>query len=569
MSNAATLTRELRFEAPAGELAADAPIPCTIATNGPVVRYGVMEVLDCTPEGVDLSRAPLPLIVAHNTSELSIGLVENLRAVGDRVTGEVRFSSSPEAQQVRADVLAGIHPSLSVGYVLLDEGTPIEGGSIYRWKPHEVSIVPVPADPAAGFFRSLTHTLTNMNTSTLNRADAEIVQLCKRHGVADLATGLIENRATLEQANRAVLDELARRDLAQGGHLNVSRSINAGEDERSLIVNTLVARMGGKPEGDVIRAADTAGLAIRALELSGQRVGTGESRDRIIQRALQGTSDFKALLGSAVGRVLQAAYAEAPAPLKAVARESNLPDFREKSMVRLGGAPSLEKVNEHGEFTSGAVADEVNAWRLVTYGRIIGLTRQAMVNDDLQGFATLMQKFGQAAARREADELVSVLLNPQQVDGDDLFDAARSTAITKKLTLVGLGEAVKALRAQKDIDGGLILQEPATIVVPSALEMTARQLVASFVAAKAGDVQPYTLGVVVEPRLDAASAAAWYLVAGNQTALEYGYLDGEQGVQITQREGFEVDGMQLKARLDFGCGWVAPIGWVKSSGTVD
>ncbi len=341
MSGAPMLTRQLRFEAPAGEVAADALIPCTIATSAPVSRYGVTEVLDCSPAGVDLSRAPLPLIVAHDTSDLSIGLVENLRAAGDRVTGEVRFSSSPEAQQVRADVVAGIHRSLSVGYALLDQGTPIEGGAIFRWQPHEVSIVPVPADPAAGFFRSLTHTLTTMNTTTMNRADDEITQLCKRHGVADLAAGLIEKRANLDQANRAVLDELARRDIAAGGHLNVSRSNGAGEDERSLIVNTLIARMGGKPDGDVIRAADTAGLAIRALELSGQRVGTGESRDRIIQRALQGTSDFKALLGSAVGRVLQAAYAEAPAPLKAVARESNLPDFREKSMVRLGGAPSL------------------------------------------------------------------------------------------------------------------------------------------------------------------------------------------------------------------------------------
>jgi len=110
-----TPTRQLRFEAPAGEVAADALIPCTIATSAPVSRYGVTEVLDCSPAGVDLSRAPLPLIVAHDTSDLSIGLVENLRAAGDRVTGEVRFSSSPEAQQVRADVVAGIHRSLSVG----------------------------------------------------------------------------------------------------------------------------------------------------------------------------------------------------------------------------------------------------------------------------------------------------------------------------------------------------------------------------------------------------------------------------------------------------------------------
>jgi len=191
------------------------------------------------------------------------------------------------------------------------------------------------------------------------------------------------------------------------------------------------------------------------------------------------------------------------------------------------------------------------------------------VNDDLQGFATLLRKFAQAAARREADELAAILLAPNLVDGSALFHVDRSSLVDKKLTVAGLGVAVEALRLQKEEDGGLILQEPANLVVPVALEMTARQLVASFVANTADTVQPYRLGVVVEPRLDVASKSAWYLVAGNQSALEYGYLDGTQGVQITQREGFEIDGLEVKARLDFGCGWVAPVGWVKSSGTVD
>ena len=190
-----------------------------------------------------------------------------------------------------------------------------------------------------------------------------------------------------------------------------------------------------------------------------------------------------------------------------------------------------------------------------------------MVNDDLQGFATLLRKFAQAAARREADELAAILLAPNLVDGSELFHADRSSLVDKKLTLAGLGVAVEALRLQKEGDGGLILQEPANLVVPVALEMTARQLVATFVANTADTVQPYRLGVVVEPRLDVVSKSAWYLVAGNQSALEYGYLDGTQGVQITQREGFEIDGVEVKARLDFGCGWVAPVGWVKSSGT--
>lgn len=556
--------RAVEFGRIADSAASDAAIPCTIATTTPVMRFGTAEVLDCSAAGVDLSRSPLPLIVSHDSQQLPIGLVENLRATGDRVVGEVRFASSPEAQQVRADVVGGIHRGLSVGYAHLDAGSPIDGGHMFRWQPYEVSIVSVPADPQAGFFRSLSST-------TMNTQDQEAINgLCTRHGVAELARGLIDRGVTIDQARAAVLDALDARDALRrgGGHVSVSqRTPEAAGIQRALIENTLVAALGGQPEGEVIRSADVVGLAVRSLELAGHRVNTGDSRDRIIQRAMQGTGDFSALLGSAVGRVLHATYAEVQAPLKAVARLNNLPDFRARSVVRLGGAPSLERVNEHGEFTHGALNDVDNGWRLVTYGRILSLTRQALVNDDLQGFSTLLRKFAQAAARREADELAAVLLTPNLVDGSPLFHANRSSLIDDALSLTGLGEAVRVLRLQKEEDGGLILQEPSAVVVPVALEMKARQLVASFSAVTAGEVQPYSLSVIVEPRLDAVSATGWYLVAGGQASLEYGYLDGEQGVQITQREGWEVDGLEMKARLDFGCGWVAPFGWVKSAGT--
>lgn len=567
--------RKLAFAGTLKELAPDAPVPCTLATCAPVPRAEGGEILDCTDTGVDLSRAPLPLLISHDQTRLAIGVIDSIRTDGLRVTGQARFSSSPEAQQIRADVLAGIHQSLSVGYAHLDTGTPDANGNfVYRWQPQEVSIVSVPADPQAGFFRSKTKTHT-MPASNIDAAAAaapgptvaeEINQLCLRHGVQYLADNLIRSGGGLNAAKDVILETVARLDRAAGGHQNTTMQRNH-TDEKQIIVNTLVSRMGGKPEGEIIRSADTVGLATRALELAGQRLGSSVSRSEIISRSLHTTSDFPAMLGTAVGRVLHSGYTDAPVVLKEVARLANLPDFREKSVIRLGSAPSLELVNEHGEFKSGTISETSNSWRLATYGRIVGLTRQAMVNDDLGGFSEMLRRFGQAAARREADELVSALLNPGPIDGTALFDATRNTQIAGTLSVDGIAAAVKALRAQADSDGGLMLQEPAWLVVPAALEMLARQLLAGFSPAKSGDVQPYALSLLVEPRLDAASTTGWYLVAGNQAALEYGYLDGSEGIQTMQREGFEIDGLEIKARLDFGCGWSAPIGWVKSTGT--
>ena len=195
----------------------------------------------------------------------------------------------------------------------------------------------------------------NTPTNTAAQNAAEIADLCHRHGIADYSSTLIQRGLSLCDASVAVLEELARRDRASGGHMNISRAGAPAQAARSAIEDTLVARLGGRPTGAVLRNADITTLAVRALEISGQRVSDSEPRDRILQRAMHTTGDFPQLLGNAVGRVLHQAFEQTPSALKQIARLANVPDFRAKSVVRLGGAPSLEKVNEAGEFKYGTV----------------------------------------------------------------------------------------------------------------------------------------------------------------------------------------------------------------------
>jgi hypothetical protein len=62
-----------------------------------------------------------------------------------------------------------------------------------------------------------------------------------------------------------------------------------------------------------------------------------------------------------------------------------------------------------------------------------------------------------------------------------------------------------------------------------------------------------TLTPVIEPRLDASSLTGWYLAArpGLIDTIEFCYLEGQDGVYIETRQGFDVDGYEIKARLDF------------------
>jgi hypothetical protein len=49
--------------------------------------------------------------------------------------------------------------------------------------------------------------------------------------VSQLAAGLIRGGQTVEQARAAILEEIAVRDAAQGGHRNVSGSVSTVADE--------------------------------------------------------------------------------------------------------------------------------------------------------------------------------------------------------------------------------------------------------------------------------------------------------------------------------------------------
>lgn len=554
------------------------------------------EALEISAGAIDLERIEAGVVHVLDNHDLYtsvrsvLGIVVRAWVAEGKAFATLKLSSDPAKAGVVADIKAGVIRAVSVGYSVqryeVDDSAEPPRWTATRWMPQELSFVTVPADAGASTRSAPTQRVEPCEFTTrgaktpnlepsMNQIDtteraAEISDLCTRHAVGHMTAALIRGNKPLSEVKDEIMTAIAVRDAAGGHHQNTrgAPAGDAAEASRELITNTLAARMGVRVKGAVLGSVDCVGLAARSLSLGGVQVNDAWSRSEIVQRAMgmHSTGDFPALLGSAARRVLHDAYEAAPVALKLLARRIDATDFRERSIVRMSSAPSLEKVNEHGEFKYGSASEASASWKLDTYGRIIGLTRQAMVNDDLGGFADLLGKFGDAAARKEADLLYAVLTTPPTIDGVALFSAARSSLVVDALDIEGLGAAVVALRKQRDIGGALVAQEPAYMVVPAALEMRARQLVASFTAMQAGDVQPFSLKVAVEPRLDAVSATAWYLVAARQSALEYGYLDGNEGVQITQREGFEVDGIEIKARLDFGCGWGAPLGWVKSNG---
>ena len=147
-----------------------------------------------------------------------------------------------------------------------------------------------------------------------------------------------------------------------------------------------------------------------------------------------------------------------------------------------------------------------------------------------------------------------------------MFDAAGhgNQAAEGSNYLVSLSAARLAMRRQTGLAGDLIDVAPRFVLVPPDLETAMQQALSDIQANETAQVNPFSaLTLLVEPRLTAAST--WYVVADPASidGLEYAYLEGAPGPQIETRAGFEVDGVQIRIRLDFGCGWVDHRGWFK------
>lgn len=384
---------------------------------------------------------------------------------------------------------------------------------------------------------------------------------------------------TVDEARSAVfrlMAEKANANPTRSGSADFMQFQDSGITETRAMSEALASRFGIAPSNPLAR--DFTGLRVvdmarRCLELRGVRT-TGLDQGTLITRALHGTSDFPVLLASTGERILRQAYASYQGGVRRVCKQSTARDFRAKTVAALGEMPELKKVNQGGEFTYGSIAEASESYSLATYGRIFGISRQALVNDDLGAFADVAVRYGRAVAEFEAGFLAALLAsNPAMKDTVALFhaDHGNLAGTGAAISIATLGAARQAMRLQKGLDGKTPIDAtPNYLIVPAALETVAEQYVATITANGSSSVNPFSgkLEVCVDPRLDAVSATAWYLAADPAVidTIEYSYLETEQGPVVQAREGFETDGLEVKVRLDFGAGVLDWRGLFKNSG---
>ena len=462
--------------------------------------------------------------------------------------------------------------------------------TVTNWRLLEVSLVPLGADAGA---KTRSEELTKQQNAqtapalaaappaqTRAEVNSEIRALGTTFEVdATVVNDLIDREATIDQARAAIMDAMAaaRSRPAPAPRIiigvdNTSPEAFVQRAAEALHCRAFPGTVPSEPARPFM-GMTMVDLARESLKL--RSIGTtGLSPADVVKRALT-TSDFPLLLGNTANRSVRPAYDQAPAVMKRLARQTTAADFKARTKVQLGEGPTLEKVNENGEFKYGKMAEAAESYKISTFGKILPLSRQAIVNDDMGAFTQVARIFGLAAADFENQTLVDLLISgsgngPTMADGNPLFHSSHSNKAASGAAIAEatLTAARLAMRRQKGLSGTPINVTPRFLLVPPELETTAEKLLAVIQPTASGDVNVFggKLDLAVEARL--SSTTCWYVVADpvQLEGLEYAYLQGEEGPQIDTRAGFEVDGLEIKCRLDFGAAFLDFRGWYANAG---
>jgi HK97 family phage prohead protease len=570
-------------------------IPAVLSTDTGVQRGDYTEILLHASGSIDLSRFPLPVLVSHDSGQLNIAIAENPAISSGKLRANIRFGESDQAKQIFADVQTGIINSLSVGYEWLEyveeQGKTIK---VTRWQPLEVSIVSVPADHNAGFFRNkqMTDSATTpteenevIDPKILKRAatmERERINGIRKFGQIShtseaVINTLIERGIDFEAAKAQMLEVWSNRVDAEttcgDAGIGPVESFGGHGDIREAITDGILLRSGIKVEKPHAAARDFQNTSIvqvaKILLRDRGDYGVDQSPSNILKRAMS-TSDLPYILQNVANKAMIGGFDEVATTHDQFVSFRQVADFKEQSRLALSSFENLQLTPELSEVKYSGLTDSKETYKIESYQRAISFSRQMLINDDLSQLTDMPARMGASAKRTESDLVYSILTDSHlMADTVELFHESRGNLIANVLGAAGLGAAISILRKAKDIGNrGYLGLRPAWLIVSPDQELSALQLLSSLnnPTANANAVPGSDFAkikLIVEPRIE--SATGWYLLGEGVERIEVGHLN-DNGISFETENNFSTDAMNMKVRLDCGAKALSPLAMVKSTG---
>jgi len=195
------------------------------------------------------------------------------------------------------------------------------------------------------------------------------------------------------------------------------------------------------------------------------------------------------------------------------------------------------------------------------YGRRVPLSWEDLINDDLDAFASIPDRLGNASRRTE-ERFATSLYASAGGPNSSFFSSGNKNLVasggSSALSISSLQAAYTLLASQVDADGAPIYVEAAVLVVPPALKVTAMNILnaTEILAATGGGAGTANdqltvanwmrndVTLVVNPWLPIVSTSgtfgstAWYLFANpsvGRPAMEIGFLMGHETPELFQK----------------------------------
>jgi len=390
---------------------------------------------------------------------------------------------------------------------------------------------------------------------------------------------------TVEDTSQKVLK--AMRENRPQADVNMSVNHDRGREFDTKALEAALCLRAGIPDEQLVKAygeqvVETAWqdrdmslqqLFVECARLEGVPAPRTFCNDTI--RAGFSTVSLPGILNNVANKKLLKAFQAQPVVATKLCSEGELNDFKESERYRLTDVGDLEPVAPDGEIKHGGLTEEKATNQLGTFGKIFSLTRQMIYNDDLGAFLKVPEGMGARAARK-IDQLffTRLLSNPTLSDTKVLFHTDHGNYKAGANTVLAadsLGEAVQMFMDQTDADGQPINVSPKFLLVPTALKMTARELLNATLLIAVGStdkeriptynaIADEDLTLVVSPYLSnanytGASSVAWYLFADPAVVdtFEIGYLKGRRTPTVERGEtDFDTLGVKFRVYFDLG-----------------
>lgn len=343
-----------------------------------------------------------------------------------------------------------------------------------------------------------------------------------------------------------------------------------------------------------LRGAGIRDVFCEVIRADGGHLGTGRLDNEFIraafhaERNLQASGGFSTIslsgiLGNVANKAMLAAYQAVASVVHEFCAARDVNDFKQVTSFRLTGNGVFEKVGPDGELKHAGLSEESFSNKVETFGRIITLTRQMIINDDLGAFLQLPRLIGRMSALKLQEEVYGLLLANLNsffgVGNKNYFEGADSALSIGSLTV-----AEQMFLDQTDSDGKPVAITPGILLTPTSLKVTADQLYTSLVVNEttttnkpkpadnphAGKFKPVASPYLNNAAISGSSATGWYLFANpaDVAAMEVAYLRGRRVPVIESGEtSFNTLGMQWRGYFDFGVAMQDPRAAVKSKGT--